>query len=80
MGIDKNPWLAFFGPANLPADFVQRFNAAVKTALDAPEVKERFGQLGLEAAHTTPAGLREWVQSALAHWGPVIRESGYQLQ
>jgi tripartite-type tricarboxylate transporter receptor subunit TctC len=80
MGIDKNPWLAFFGPANLPADFVQRFNGAVRAALDAPEVKERFGQLGLEAAHTTPAGLREWVQSALAHWGPVIRESGYKLQ
>ena len=80
MGIDKNPWLAFFGPANMPNDFVQRFNAAVKTALDAPEVKERFSQLGLEAAPTTPAGLREWVQSALAHWEPVIRDSGYKLQ
>jgi tripartite-type tricarboxylate transporter receptor subunit TctC len=55
-GIDKNPWLAFFGPANLPPDFVQRFNAAVRTALDAPEVRERFGQLGLDAAPTTPTG------------------------
>jgi len=79
-GIDKNPWLAFFGPANLPAEFVQRFNGAVRTALDAPEVHERFGQLGLEAAPTTPAQLRGWVQDALNHWGPVIRESGYNLQ
>ena len=79
-GIDKNPWLAFFGPANLPPEFVQRFSSAVRTALDAPEVRERFGQLGLEAAPTTPAQLRGWVQDALAHWGPVIRESGYKLQ
>jgi tripartite-type tricarboxylate transporter receptor subunit TctC len=79
-GIDKNPWLAFFGPANLPTEFVSRFNSAVRTALDAPEVKERFGQLGLEAAPTTPAQLRGWVQDALNHWGPVIRESGYKLQ
>jgi tripartite-type tricarboxylate transporter receptor subunit TctC len=79
-GIDKNPWLAFFGPANLPADFVQRFNAATRAALNAPEVRERFGTLGLESAPTTPAELRGWVESALAHWGPVIRDSGYKLQ
>ena len=79
-GIDKNPWLAFFGPAGLPQEFVDRFNAAVRTSLNAPEVRERFGTLGLEAAHTTPAGLRGWVQDALNHWGPVIRESGYKLQ
>src|SRR5438105_15521104 len=41
MGIAKNPWLAFFGPANLPNDSVQRFNTAVETALDAPEGKAR---------------------------------------
>ena len=57
-----------------------KVGATEEVALDAPEVRERFGQLGLEAAPTTPAGLREWVQSALAHWGPVIRESGYKLQ
>jgi hypothetical protein len=27
-----------------------------------------------------PAQLQEWVSSATAHWGPVIRESGYELQ
>jgi hypothetical protein len=28
----------------------------------------------------TPAELGQWVQDALAHWGPVIRELGYVLQ
>ncbi len=79
-GIDKNPWLAFFGPAGMPPAFVASFNAALRAALAAPDVRERFAPLGVEPAPTTPAGLREWVEEALAHWGPVIRESGYVLQ
>ncbi len=79
-GIDKNPWLAFFGPAGMQPAFVNSFNAAVRAAMDAPEAKERFATMGIEAAPTTPAELRQWVQDALAHWGPVIRDSGYVLQ
>ena len=79
-GIDKNPWLAFFGPAGLPAEFVARFNSAVRLTMDTPEVRERFVTLGVEAAPTQPEGLRTWVEDALKHWGPVIRDSGYVLQ
>ena len=79
-GVDKNPWLAFFGPAGLPSAFVTNFNAAVRTAMDTPEARERFVTLGVEAASTTPEGLRAWVEDALKHWGPVIRDSGYVLQ
>jgi tripartite-type tricarboxylate transporter receptor subunit TctC len=79
-GIDKNPWLAFFGPAGMPPAFVASFNAALRAALAAPDVRERFAPLGVEPAPTSPAVLREWVEEGLAHWGPVIRESGYVLQ
>jgi tripartite-type tricarboxylate transporter receptor subunit TctC len=79
-GIDKNPWLAFFGPAGLPQAFVTNFNAAVRNAMDTPESKERFVTLGIEAAPTQPEGLRAWVEDAVKHWGPVIRSSGYVLQ
>jgi len=79
-GVDKNPWLAFFGPAGLPGGFVRDFNAAVKNAMETPEAKERFATLGIEAAWTQPEDLRGWVSDALKHWGPVIRDSGYVLQ
>ena len=79
-GIDKNPWLAFFGPAGLPTGFVATFNSAVRLTMDTPEVRERFVTLGVEAAPTQPEGLRTWVEDALKHWGPVIRDSGYVLQ
>ena len=79
-GIDKNPWLAFFGPAGMPSSVVININAAVRAAMDTPEARERFVTLGVEAAPTQPEGLRTWVEDALKHWGPVIRDSGYVLQ
>jgi tripartite-type tricarboxylate transporter receptor subunit TctC len=79
-GIDKNPWLAFFGPKGMPQGFVDRFSKAVQQVLQDPEVLEKFKAMGNEASYATPAQLQEWVGSATAHWGPVIRESGYVLQ
>jgi tripartite-type tricarboxylate transporter receptor subunit TctC len=79
-GIDKNPWLAFFGPAGLQPEFVNAFYVAVKLAMDSPEAKERFAALGVEPALATQNELRRWVSDALEHWGPVIKNSGYVLQ
>lgn len=79
-GVDKNPWIAFFGPKGLPAEFVDRFSRAVAEALADPEVVDRLGKMGNVATYATPAQLQEWVSSATAHWGPVIKESGYELQ
>ncbi|HUN69000.1 MAG TPA: Bug family tripartite tricarboxylate transporter substrate binding protein [Burkholderiales bacterium] len=79
-GIDKNPWLAFFGPAGMPPALVININAAVRNAMETPEARERFLTLGVEASPTQPEELRKWVEDALKHWGPVIRESGYVLQ
>lgn len=79
-GIDKNPWLAFFGPKGMPQPFVERFSKAVATVLKDQEVLDKFVAMGNEASYATPAQLQEWVGSATAHWGTVIKESGYALQ
>ena len=79
-GIDRNGWLAFFGPAGMPHGLVTNINAAVRIAMQTPEARERFATLGIEPTPTEPEGLRAWVEDSLKHWGPVIRESGYVLQ
>ena len=79
-GIDKNPWLAFVGPKDMPREFVERFTRAVAAALKNPDVIERLAKLGNEIAYAPPAQLQEWITSATTHWAPVIRDSGYQLQ
>ena len=79
-GIDRNGWLAFFGPAGMPRALVTNINAAVRNAMQTAEARERFATLGIEPSPTQPEGLRIWVEDALRHWGPVIRDSGYVLQ
>lgn len=79
-GIDKNPWLAFFGPKGMPQPFVDRFTKAVATVVAEPAMVARLAQMGNVADYAAPAALQEWVTSATAHWGPVIRESGWELQ
>jgi tripartite-type tricarboxylate transporter receptor subunit TctC len=79
-GLDKNPWTGFFGPRGLPPAFVDRFTKAVQTILADPAMVARLATMGNVADYAAPAALQEWVTSATAHWGPVIRESGWELQ
>jgi tripartite-type tricarboxylate transporter receptor subunit TctC len=79
-GMDKNPWLAFVGPKDMPREFVDRFTRAVATVLKNPEVVDRLAKLGNEITYANPEQLQEWINSATAHWAPVIKDSGYELQ
>ncbi len=79
-GMDKNPWLAFVGPKDMPREFVDRFTRAVATVLKNPEVVERLAKLGNEITYANPEQLQEWINSATTHWAPVIKDSGYELQ
>lgn len=79
-GVDKNPWLAFFGPKDMPPAFVERFSRAVATSLADPEVVDKLSKLGNVATYASPVQLQEWVSSATSHWAPVIKESGFELQ
>ena len=79
-GVDKNPWLAFFGPKGMQTEFMDRFGRAVSTALADPEVVEKLSKLGNVATYANSTQLQEWVTSATSHWGPVIKASGFELQ
>ena len=79
-GVDKNPWLAFFGPKGMSTEFIDRFGRAVSMALADPEVVEKLSKLGNVATYANSTQLQEWVTSATSHWGPVIKDSGFELQ
>jgi tripartite-type tricarboxylate transporter receptor subunit TctC len=52
----------------------------VASALSDPEVVEKLSKLGNVATYANPAQLQDWVSSASLHWGPVIKDSGFELQ
>lgn len=79
-GIDKNPWLAFFGPKGMSPEFVESFDKAVKTVLAEPELQERLAKMGNEVDPAPGREVAQWVIDANRTWSKVIRESGFKPQ
>lgn len=77
-GIDKNPWLAFFGPKGMPADFIEPFERATRAVLAQPDLEERLAKMGNEVTPASGKEVEQWVIDANATWGKVIRESGFK--
>lgn len=53
-GFDVTSWVGLFGPAGLPADIIQRLNAAIGVALRDETVRTRLMAAGFEPDPTTP--------------------------
>jgi tripartite-type tricarboxylate transporter receptor subunit TctC len=72
-------WHGVYAPKGTPIAVVDKFNAALRTALKDPTFANRMIDLGAEIvpdAKQTPEGLRSWLQSETQKWGPVIRSAG----
>ena len=69
-------WFSLSGPANLPADIVERLNAEVNRALDLPEVRERLKPEGIVPQRLTAKEFTAFVADEVRRWAPVVRASG----
>lgn len=77
-GYDFSAWSGLFGPKNLPADVVQKLNAAFLQVMATDEAKKFFADIGLEPDVSTPDGLAEHVARQTEVWGRIIKESGLE--
>jgi tripartite-type tricarboxylate transporter receptor subunit TctC len=69
-------WFGLSAPASTPAAIVERINREVKAVLATDDMKTRFNELGGTAGNTTPAEYTRFIADELAHWAPVVKESG----
>ena len=79
-GIDLVGWLAWYGPAGMPKDVVQKLNAALAKALADPEVKAGIEKGAYESVSSSPEELAQMTRDAYDQWGRVIREIGIKQQ
>lgn len=79
-GASHSEWFAFLLPPKASADVVDRMNAALKSALAAPEVIEGMATFGLEAMSSTPAELADIIRRDTAKWGPIVRQIGFTAE
>ena len=75
-GLEVINWQGVLAPAKTPDDIVRRLNAEIRSAVLAPEVRERFQALGLALAEGSPESLCAHIKAEIAKWGQVIRTGG----
>jgi tripartite-type tricarboxylate transporter receptor subunit TctC len=68
-GLDPHTFVAFVGPAGMPAGVVAQFNEAINKTSAMPDVVERVrNSFHAEPATTTPASFREFIEKEIAKW------------
>lgn len=72
-----NEWFGFYLPAGASAATVQRLNAALRSALAAPDVIEGLAAMGLEAASSSSAELAALLKRDHDRWGPLVKAIGF---
>jgi tripartite-type tricarboxylate transporter receptor subunit TctC len=69
-------WFSLSGPANLPAEIVERLNAEVNRALELPDVRERLKPEGIVPSRLNAREFSAFLADELRRWAPVVRASG----
>jgi tripartite-type tricarboxylate transporter receptor subunit TctC len=73
-------WNGFFGPANLPKPIVQRLNAEIHKASTAPDMKERFDQLGFIMTLSTPEEVDQVLRRDLVRAAKLVKDAGIPVE
>jgi tripartite-type tricarboxylate transporter receptor subunit TctC len=76
--IEGGGWYAAYAPKGTPPAVVERLSQAIIAALNAPDIRERLDNYGLEPTGYGPTGLAQIHRRDYNLWGPVIKASGFK--
>ena len=68
-------WFALFVPAKTPKPVIDALYAAVKKALETPESKQRWKDLGGWAVGDTPANTKKFISAEKTKWEQVVSQA-----
>jgi tripartite-type tricarboxylate transporter receptor subunit TctC len=72
--VDVDLWFGVMAPAGTDAATVKALNEMFAQATNAPELTERFKQLGVEIATGSPAQFKQAIETENARLGPFVKE------
>ena len=75
-GYEAGLWYGFVGPANMPADIVQRLNTEIAAVLAMPDTREKLASQGLDTKSTTPDEFARLLVADVARWAKIVQQLG----
>jgi len=79
-GFDAVTWFGLLGPAKLPANVVTSLQAELQKALNAPDLRKKLEDQGLNVTPSTPSEFGTLIQNDIAKWAPVVKDSGAKVE
>lgn len=73
---DISTWWGLLAPAGTPADVVNKLSAAMAKVAAMPDIKTRFGELGVEAAANTPEQFAAFIRSEIQKFAGLAKVAG----
>jgi tripartite-type tricarboxylate transporter receptor subunit TctC len=71
-------WNAFFAPATMPKERVDRYAAAIREVMSDPDTQRKFNDARMTPVVSTQAQTQAMLKAYRAQWAPVVQKSGYQ--
>ena len=75
-GFDVAAFFGVVGPAATPRDLIRKLSADFVRALNASEVKDKLGNLGMVAVGSTPEQFDAFIRSEIVKWAEVVKAAG----
>jgi tripartite-type tricarboxylate transporter receptor subunit TctC len=75
-GYDAVIWLGIMAPAGTPRPVIERLNAEITRAANAPETKEGWAKQGAVAMSMTPDEFGRFMREDIEKWARVVKISG----
>lgn len=79
-GLVADNWWGVYLPAGTPQTIVERYQAALATVMTDPQLKEKFGALGVEATATSQAEFKTFLAGELAKYSKLVADNGIKAE
>jgi len=79
-GFDVATWFALFAPIGTPKAVIEKIGIDTVRNLQARDTVERLQGMGMTIVASTPEQLAAHVNSEIARWGKVVRESNIKVE
>jgi tripartite-type tricarboxylate transporter receptor subunit TctC len=82
-GFFASLWYGLWVPKGTPKEIIAKLNATMSQVLAAPQVKQRFDELGIQITpinQQSPEALRDFQKAEAERWWPIIKASNIKAE
>ena len=78
--LESSTWVMFLAPAGTPRAIIDRLSQEADKAVNAPEIKGRFSEIGIDPVGGTPEQTSKFLADEIAKWAKVITTAGVKAE